>query len=116
MHTCPQCDIALTKSEAIDAHCPSCGAELPALPQPPAPTEEEPERESSEPHHREVGGYEVLAYLLIGLGVLMNLAGIALYVGNLTGWFPSFPYAGTFLVVVGTLVIFYARNAVGYKD
>ncbi len=39
------------------------------------------------------------------IGVVLLIAGIILLVGNISGWWPSFPYAGFITMALGTLVI-----------
>lgn len=39
------------------------------------------------------------------IGVLILLIGIILLIGNVSGWWPSFPYAGFIVMSLGSLII-----------
>ena len=42
------------------------------------------------------------------IGIILLFVGIILFIGNVSGWWPTFSYAGFITMAFGTLVI---RNA-----
>jgi hypothetical protein len=52
---------------------------------------------------------------LVGCGALIFLLGVGLFIGNITGLFPTLPFAGFIVMMVGSL-LFRAGRASGGGD
>ena len=39
------------------------------------------------------------------IGIIITIIGIILLIGNVSGWWPTFPYAGFITMALGVLVI-----------
>jgi hypothetical protein len=50
---------------------------------------------------------------LVGCGALIFLLGVGLFIGNVTGLFPTFPFAGFIAMTVGSLLFGAGRGSGG---
>lgn len=46
----------------------------------------------------------------VGIGVIILLIGMILLVGNITGWWPTFSYAGFFTMLFGGMITKFAKD------
>ncbi len=44
------------------------------------------------------------------IGLIILIVGIILFIGNVSGWWATFPYAGFILMSLGTLIIRGSRD------
>lgn len=58
-----------------------------------------PPDEGPDPDSPSAGGS-----LLVGVGGLVCLLGLGLLIGNITGLFPTFPFAGAIVLTIGSVI------------